>query len=69
MFVNKIVVIFKSASLNKLYLKSGADNLPSQQELEEMETFYVMLLKMENKRRKFSAKRLMKRIYPEYFRS
>lgn len=38
-------MIFKLASLNKLYLKSGAATLPSQRELEEMEVFYTMLLK------------------------
>lgn len=60
-------MIFKLAGLNKLYLKSGAAKLPPQHELEEMEVFYTMLLKMEKKRHKFSAKRLMKRVYPEYF--
>lgn len=60
-------MIFKLAGLNKLFLKSGATTLPSQRELEEMETFYDMLLKIENKRRKFSAKRVMKLVYPEYF--
>ena len=60
-------MIFKLASLNKLYLKSGTATLPSQHELEEMEVFYTILLKMEKKRRKFSAKLLMKRVYPKYF--
>lgn len=62
-------MVFKLVGLNKLFLKSGATTLPSQRELEEMEVFYTMLLKMEKKRRKFSAKRLMKRVYPEYFQS
>lgn len=62
-------MIFKLAGLNKLFLKSGATTLPSQRELEEMEVFYTMLLKIEKKRRKFNAKRLMKRVYPEYFQS
>jgi hypothetical protein len=52
-----------------MFVKGRVATLPSPSELEEMETFYTMLLKMEKKRRKFSAKRVMKRVYPEYFQS
>ncbi len=62
-------MVFKLVGLNKLFFKSGATTLPSQKELKEMEVFYTMLLKIENKRRKFSAKRVMKLVYPEYFQS
>lgn len=60
-------MVFKIAGLNKLFIKGGADTLPSKEEVKEIELFYIMLQKIENKRSGFSAKRVMKRIYPNFF--
>lgn len=61
-------MVFKLSGLNKLFYKGGATALPSREEVVEMELFYTMLLKMGNKRPGFSAKRVMKRVYPNYFK-
>jgi hypothetical protein len=61
-------VIFKLAILNKMFLKRGSTTLQSQHDLKEMEVFYKMLMKIEKNRPKFSAKRVMKSIYPNFFK-
>lgn len=41
---------------------------PLDSEKKEIVEFYNMLLKIEKKRTSFNAKRLMKRIYPSFFK-
>jgi hypothetical protein len=40
----------------------------SKSEVQEIEQFYLMLQKMELRRPQFSAKRLVKKLYPNYFK-
>ena len=37
-------------------------------EIKEMEQFYLMLLKLEQKHIHFSAKRVVKKVYPNFFK-
>lgn len=40
---------------------------PTIYELQEMEKFYSMLLRIEKKHPNFSAKRVVKKVYPNFF--
>lgn len=52
---------------NNYFTKKNKVEVFNKQELIKINDFYSMLLKIEKKRPRFSAKRVIKRIYPNYF--
>jgi hypothetical protein len=47
--------------------KKEKNNFFTSPEIQEMEQFYLMLLRLEQKHTHFSAKRVVKKVYPNFF--